>query len=296
MKLERVDNGEGGGGAAATDSSQEAPKGLEIKIGEETKTFGQEDVLGMLGEMEKLKGEAAKAKAFGDVSRRYQMSPEEFASQAEGAFGVLGQLMEAGIIGEDMKPVARKKEDEGGGEDDRFSRFFDKSEKQKSRGGADPGKDSVEALAAAAVRKALDPILEEMTGLKRDTAMLLQRGVSADLQEEFPELSKKEVLRAFNLALQDRSKTIAEHAKDIWNEKHAYEEELEKKLLEKYGVNKEEWAERNAIKEMSPGDQAAMLAQGKTFAFRGSRLGGKNPNAIEPGVAAARFLKARLGR
>jgi len=147
---------------------------------------------------------------------------------------------------------------------------------------------------AAIVSKALGPQFEEIRKLgERVAAVDKTQGdmIRLNLQEKvmgkFPVLKPSDVSQVFGSAMNDRSKSLWEHAEALANMKTAELTSMRTAHAKEFGIDLTKFDE-NKLKEQEAGGGAGVLYKGKTFSFN-PKKGEKD--AISPLKASMDFLE-----
>jgi len=248
---------------------------LEIQVGEETKTLSTEDINDALKKSGEL-GEVSKvAELISTAAGKYEADPETYIGQAEGAFATVRNLIEAGVIDEQGKIVTKKEEP-----------------KTTPKGAINAPLDTKdldpEKKMEGIIAKAIAPFQEKIKSLENDVSLSRRLDLEDKLKAKHPSLDSDDISKVFAIAMRDQTKNLWEHA-DLYEGKVKEKVKgMEAKWAEKYGVNPEEWDNRNKMKEMSPAEGMAFVTKGKKISIH-NRQGDKN--AVTPLQAARAFFK-----
>jgi len=261
------------------------------KVEVEGKEYSAEDVQNLINQGKTATQKAQEVAGILAAAEKYGVDPETYIAQAEGAFGVMTQLIADKVIDEkgnilkvDTKGTPVKKTEEG--DDDLLKIFGLSTEKTTDLKGADK--------VAAIVAKALGPQLDEIKKLgERVAAVDKTQGdmIRLSLQEKvmgkFPVLKPSDVSQAFASAMNDRSKSLWEHAEALSNVKTAELAELRKAHAKEFGIDVEKFDE-NKLREQEAGGGAGVLFKGKKFSF--SPKAGDS-NVVDPKKAAMEYIE-----
>ncbi len=223
------------------------------------------------------------AKVINDAAEKYQMDAGGYVDQAEGAFAVVGRLVQEGIINEQGELVTKKDPPKGGEEgDDLLDGLF--------KGPGKSGGSGSEDKTAEIIAKALGGFKEEVSGeigkLKQENSHLFRIILEKDMKTDYPDLSAEEISQAIGKASYDPKKRgVKFHAEEIMKTKGSTISALEEKILEKYGINKDEWEEKNKMKQQGAEGGAAAFIKKKKLSFTK-----KGEGYIHPKDATKEFL------
>jgi len=260
---------------------------ITVKIGEESKTLKAEEVVNMLNQQAGVTQESQKVAAIRDAASKYGMDAEGYVEQAEGSFGTLTKLFDAGVIdkeGNILKPDGDK------------GILPDPDPNKDGDHKPDPANANIEAIVDA-VSKRMEKTLEVLTkgqeGLSKNVQNTMKLGLKREVMAKHPELNEADVLNVLDSAQANTKKTLWDHAKDAVSAKATKTEEMDKHYAEKYGVNLEEFNKRNALKEQgADGGGAAAVVVNKKISFKAKRGDDK---VVTPKQATIEFMK-NLGK
>ena len=269
--------------------SPEETKGAG-KIQVDGKDYSVEDVQNIIKQGQSATQKAQEVAGVLAAAQKYGVDPETYIAQAEGAFGVMSQLIADKVIDEKgniLKVKAQEtKGDETGGDDDFMKLFNLPAGDTKGLGGADK--------IAAIVSKALGPQFEEMKKLgERVAAVDKTQGdmIRLNLQEKvmtkFPVLKPSDVSQAFGSAMNDRSKSLWEHAEALANVKTAELSSIRSEHAKEFGIDVTKFDE-NKLKEQEAGGGAGVLYKGKKFSFDPKK---GDADSVSPLKASMEFLE-----
>jgi hypothetical protein len=264
-----------------------------IQVGE--KNYGANDIQSMLA----AQAEATKVlQQFSEVQKaasRYGVSPVDFVRQAEGSFAAIAELIEKKVIDDRGNLLAGGSE--GSPDDDELLALL--GEKREQRQGAegfqrtpempDAGKSKALLRAFQEIKGSTGQLAREVEQLKKDNAALLRYNLAMKLQGAFPDLEEDDVNLVLERARGDRSKSLADHAKDLLSRRKTIEQTAQEKLAKALGIENIE-AHLNSLKQQKEGGVGAMF-QGKKMSFTS-----KGPDSVHPREAAKAFLEAALRR
>lgn len=280
MSVQKIDDGN-----HSDDGSKVAGK---IQV--DGKDYSVEDVQNIIKQGAAATQKAQEVAGVLAAAEKYGVDPETYIAQAEGAFGVMSQLIQDKVIDEKgniLKAAVEKPPAPEPGGDDDFMKLFNLSAGNTSDL---KGADKV----AAIVAKALGPQFEEMKKLgERVAAVDKTQGdmIRLNLQEKvmskFPALKPSDVSQVFGSAMNDRSKSLWEHAEVLSNAKTAELGEMRKTHAKEFGIDITKFDE-NKLKEQEAGGGAGVLYKGKKFSFDVKK---GDPDAVNPLKASMEYLE-----
>ena len=283
MTVKQIDEGDKSGKDEGTNDAG--------KIEVDGRSYSVEDVQNLVKQGTSATEKTKEVAAIKAAAEKYGVDVDTYLGQAEGAFGVMSQLITDKVIDEkgNIIKVEVKKPADGGseGETDLEKLFNLSGGEQGNLKGADK--------VAAIVAKALGPQLEEMKKLgDRVAAVDKTQGdmIRLNLEEKvtgkFPNLRPSDVSQVFGSAMNDRSKSLWEHAEIASKAKASDLSVLREEHAKEFGVNLEKFDE-NKLKEQEAGGGAGVLFKGKKFSFN-AKHGDKD--TISPAKAAAEYIES----
>jgi hypothetical protein len=251
-----------------------------MKIGE--KEYSDEELTQLVTQHEELSSQFEKAKPVFELAERYGVSPEQFASEAQGAFGALINLQEAGILDKDGRIVETA------------------VEKRPTSPPSDLPKSvaqpivNVDQIAEAALQK-LNPKIEalatENKTLRDSLNRLYREKIAETVKAKGYQVDDEDV----NLALASASRT----GKDFWEELDSRAERYkttEQRAIERFAKEHNlDIGELNKRREMhsKEGSMGQMITEGKRITSRPKR----GANEISPLEATEQLFRMRgLGK
>lgn len=252
-------------------STKDAPAALTIEIDGKQETVTAEDVLNLKAQQAGATQKTQMVAAILQASEKFGMTPEEYVEQAEGAFGVMGNLISDGVIDNtgnlvkktapDVKPPVIPPAQAPTGLEQRLDKL----------------------------EKVLASIPGEFESLKQDQTYMIRTDLQRQIQGKHPELNEDDVSRVFGIAMNDPKKgSVWQHAEAFVNQKTAMKADDRKKFAEEFGINLEQHDE-NKLRQASPEGAAAAIIKGKKIKFRPN----KGEDAVSPMQAAKEFFSRR---
>lgn len=273
-KLFAPDDGSGGGGEGTPQGNA-----LTIEIDGESKTVTPDDVVRIMNDNSTMTAKAEKIEKILTAAQKYDLDPEEYVAQAEGGFGVINKLIEEGIIDEHGDPVKGQKTPQG----------------EPPPKGADPN-DLKLNNADGAVLKAIQSLQgtveaqnQKLAELERDNLGLMRLRMQDKLQTKYPGLDEEDVSRVLGAAMNDKSMSVDEHAKNFMARKEEANQAAVKAWAKKHNIDLGAMEELNKIREQEAEGGAGALYKEKKFSFRGGK------KAVTPKQAAQEYFERNLG-
>jgi hypothetical protein len=217
------------------------------------------------------------------AAKKYNMTPDEYIEQAEGAFGVAAKLISDGIIDENGNILVNRQAPPPASPD-------------KRNDGLPPAPGTGTALERrlSIVEKALEgigDIHKSLGGIKEDQSRLVRLDLQRQIQAKHPGITEEDTHRILARAMNDRKKDLWTHASEYEAQKKESETELRRKFASDYGLDFEKLEAKrnpNRLNETGPeGGVGAMFAN-KKFKFN---AGKKDENAVSPRKAMEEYFR-----
>ncbi len=274
-----VDDGKGKG-------TGDEPASIEIELeGGEKKTMSAEDVGNLYAQQAGATKATQTAAEVVAAAKKYNLSVEDYVSHAEGAFAIGAKLVEDGIIDEQGEIIEKKKPEPG-----KKITVAPKLDEQVA--GLD-AETIANLKTLGTVTKALEGVNERMGSLEEDQASLIRGNLQGALKTKHKELNDDDCSKIFGISMEDRKKSLWDHAKDFVVKKKVATGETRATYAKEFGIeNLEEW-DANKLKEQDTGGGAAMLVEGKKVMFgsRKARLGKKDADVVTPKAAMIEYMR-----
>ena len=250
---------------------EETPK-LVIEIDGESKEFTPDDVTNLVKQQASATQKTQAVASVLQACDKYGVDPDTYLNQAEGAFSVVTNLINEGIIDNEGKLV--KKEPDP---------------KPKVEPPPDTplkvGADAATAKALEAIASKIDTIGSRIEKVEEGHSSLLQISIENQIKGKHPDFTSEDVSRVLGTAAADPTKDLWQHADTYSKAKTANESALEKKYAEKFGIDLEKF---NALNQQD-GRAASAVIEGKKISFDP-----RKKDAISPKQAMKEFI-ARQG-
>jgi len=258
------------------------------KIEVDGKEYSAEDVKNILAQGATATQKAQEVAGVKAAAEKYGVDLETYMGQAEGAFGVMSELISAGII--DEKGNVIKKEEKGTPikepEGDELAKLF----------GLPPGDTKVTGAAKIAeiVQRALAPQLGEITKLAERVAAvdktqgdMIRLNLEKEVGGKYPALKSHDISQVFARAMNDRSKSLWEHAEAVNAVRSAELASTRAIHAKEFGVDLTKFDE-NKLKEQEAGGGAGVIFKGKKFSFNAKK---GDEKAVNPRSAAIEYIE-----
>lgn len=232
----------------------------------EGKQYTADDVKQLLGQVTSATQSNQIAAKLKSVAAKYDIDPEGYLGQAEGALGVISELIEKGIInekGEIVQQMNEPRKDDKKGQDSLDDLFGKKQEPQSQ------GASNVEEIVA----KAMAGITAKMDQLAEIQAGMIREDYGRKIKQSFPDLDDDDISRVFASYQRDRSIGLMDHAKKLAEKKGAFVSSLKEQLAKEWGVDLEKLEKEkseNDINDAEGKGGAGVLFKGKKFSMRQS--------------------------
>ncbi len=261
------------------------------KIEVDGKEYSAEDVQNLIKQGTTATQKTQEVAGILAAAEKYGVDIDTYLSQAEGAFGVMSQLITDKVIDEKGNIVKKKTEEPAPKKDEEevdLDKLFNLSGEEKTKV---TGAEKI----AGIVAKALGPQLESMKKLGEKVAAvdktqgdMIRLNLEDKIVGKFPNLKPNDVSQVFASAMQDRSKSLWEHAETFSKAKASDMSVLRAEHAKEFGVNLEKFDE-NKLKEQEAGGGAGVFFKGKKFSFN-AKPGDKD--AVSPAKAAAEYIES----
>jgi len=269
----------------AKGSEESGPKGSGV-FEIDGKAYKPEDVKGLLAQVKSMTEKGRQAQIILDTAGKYGLDPESYVVQAEAALGVVGDLINKGVINDHGELVSSKEKEKGrdesseGGDLERFLKLTGKGEGDtKGLGGVD----RIAAVVAKAI--GIDQINQRIERFERTQNQMLRLDVENKLQAKFPNFSSEDVDRVLFAARMDPKKTIWQHAEERAEMKKAERARLREEVAKEFGIDPKQFDE-NKLKEQDAKGGASGMFKGKKFSFRSG-----DKEAVNPMRATMEFFR-----
>jgi len=255
------------------DPTKDAPTSLTIEIDGKQETVTAEDVLNLRAQQASATQKTQTVAAIIQAAEKFGLSPEEYVAQADGAFGVMGNLIDGGVIDNTGNVIKPKAPDVIG-------------PTLRTVAPAAPGVSKTEERLAN-LEEVIKSIPGELQTLRQDQTYVIRQDLQRQIQAKHPELTDDDVSRVFGTAMNDPEKaSVWQHAENFSKAKTTSVAEQRKQFAEEFGINIEQHDE-NLLRQKSPEGAAAHVIKGKKLSFNVSN---KDKDAITPLTAMKEHL------
>ena len=250
------------------------------------KTYGVKDVENLIAMQKSATEKTQTVAEILGAAEKYKISPAEYLSQSEGAFAVISQLIDEGVIDQQGKLVKKTGSDEGQGTKSVEELIASLQGTAKLDGQGEPtSEDKMLGVINKALKSFEDGISKRLEGIENTQSDQIRLNVQDRLKLKHKDLTDDDVSKVFGLAMNDRKKSVWQHAEDVAKEREGRKADLRKGYAKEFGVNLEEF-DRNKLKEQDAKGGASAIFPGKKFSFRN-----KGEGFVDPGKAAGEFLE-----
>ena len=272
------------------DSGKSDETNVAGKIEVDGKDYSVEDVQNLVKQGASATQKMQEVAGIKAAAEKYGVDVETYLGQAEGAFGVMSQLINDKVIdeqGNTIKKAGKEPTDTEPRGDVDFEKLFNLP------AGDTKGLAGIDKVAAI-VAKALEPQLAGMKELGDKVAAvdktqgdMIRLNLEEKVIGKFPNLKSDDVSRVFGSAMQDKSKSLWEHAETVSKAKASDVSSLREEHAKEFGINLGKFDE-NKLKEQEAGGGAGVLFKGKKFSFN-AKHGDKD--SVTPAKAAAEYIE-----
>ena len=250
---------------------------LTFEIDGEEKTFTPEDVQNLLSQQASATQKTQTVAEVLQAAERYGVSVDQYMQNAEGSFGVMTKLMDAGII-DDKGNILEKQgpapiETPPGGS-------------TPPGGLPTPPVAKGDKVFETAMKAMVDPLVDRLDRLSQDNVTLMRLRLGDNILAKFTNLTDEDVSAVFSVAERDQSKTLMQFAEERSNQKTNDTAATEEAFAKKYGVDLEKHKADLAF-EQDPSGGAGVMFSKKKFAFQKKK---GEEGTVTPVEATKRFL------
>ena len=256
---------------AEEEPTKDAPTEMTVEIDGEQVTVTAEDVVNLKAQQASATQKTQTVAAIQQAADKFGLSPEEYVAQADGAFGVMGDLISQKVIDNSGKLIEKKEPE------------IKPDDKLLFQQAAVPSKleERMENI-----EKIIGSIPGEIEGIKQDQTYIIRGDLQRQIQVKHPELNNDDISQIFGIAMNDAKKgDIWQHAEDFVGKKTAMKADDRTKFAEEFGINLEQHDE-NKLRQASPDGGAALVIKGKKLTF--SRT--KDKDSLTPMQAMKEFM------
>lgn len=246
------------------------PKAPEVvKIGEAE--YQPDQLQKIVAEHGQLSQQMEGFKSLREFAESLNMTPEELTSETRGAFARLTQLVQAGVLGEDLELVQKAPA----------------APPATPPPGTPPPKHTEGTVTLEQVKELmqemLKPIVADVGVVKTSTKQLTGHALQGSLRARHPSITDEQIAKAVVRAGKDRNKTVIQHADDIIGEVGEYRKQIKEELIKEYGLDP------NQLQEQGGDAEAATLIKGRKVTFNP-----KGENETTPLELTKQLFKARI--
>jgi len=244
---------------------------ITVEIGGEAKSFSPDDIQNLVSQQSAATQKTQQVSAVLKACNKFDMNPEVFVGQAEGAFDVIANLIDAGVVDEQGNII--KKDVEPKTKDVAFS-----------NANHNVSNISSEDKMLGVINKVLEPLTKKFEALEKDQMHLTRLRINDTISGKFDNLNESDMSEIFASAGADKTKTLMQHAEIISKKKGDSLLEQKRAIAKELGVDYDEFT-ANALREQGSDGGAAGLFKDKKISFK------KGKDTLSPKAAMADFFK-----
>jgi hypothetical protein len=244
---------------------------ITVEVDGESKNFSSDDIQNLVSQQASATQKTQQVSAVLKACNKFDMNPEVFVGQAEGAFDVIANLIDAGVVDEQGNIIKKEVE----------QKKVNTSFSNANQGGTSTSSDD---KMLSVINKVLEPLTKKFEALERDQMHLTRLRVNDTINGKFDNLDERDMSEIFATAGADKTKTLMQHAESISKKKGDNLLEQKRALAKELGVNYDEFT-ANALREQGSDGGAAGLFKDKKISFK------KGKDSLSPKAAMADFLK-----
>ena len=258
--------------------------GIVLEIDGEEKTFTPEQVLDMHKNLASATQNSQKAAPLLKLAEQVGLDPDDLSQQIPGAFSLIQDLVDQGIIDQDGNVIKQKAAQP---DDD----IKDDSDSTSSSDQISASK--IAALIEAKLEEKLTPFQKAIQDLGNTSTGLQRAEISRRLKTEYQDanLSDEDVTTIMSMSRASRGKmNLRQAAENFIGKRQEQMTQMEQQILDKYkkaGVDLSQF-DLNSLKEQDADSVAARITQDKRLSFR------KGEGTISPAQAAKDYLNMTL--
>ena len=259
--------------------------GIVLEIDGEEKTFTPEQVLDMHKNLASATQNSQKAAPLLKLAEQVGLDPDDLSQQIPGAFSLIQDLVDQGIIDQDGN-VIKQKAVAANADDDNDNDDSSSSSDQISAS-------KIAALIEAKLEEKLTPFQKAIQDLGNTSTGLQRAEISRRLKTEYQDanLSDEDVTTIMSMSRASRGKmNLRQAAENFIGKRQEQLTQMEQQILKKYkeaGVDLSQF-DLNSLKEQDADSVAARITQDKKLSFR------KGEGTISPAQAAKDYLNMTL--
>lgn len=251
------------------DANKDAPASITIEIDGQQVTKSAEDIKNLIAQQASATQKTQSVAAVLQTAEKYGLSPEDLVQQADGAFAVMSDLIERGIIDNKGAIIAKK---------------ADHAAPVIPKDPAIPKDQTGMGTRLDLIEKSLAMLPGRLDTIERDQTHMIRMDLQRNIQAKHVNLSDDDISKLFSTAMNDRSKTIWQHAESLSGTKNAGVADLRKQHAAEFGINLDDF-DANKLNEKDAGGGAGAIFKGKKFSFK------KTDESVSPRQATMEFFK-----
>lgn len=267
--------GNPGSGTGADDSGK-----VTVEIDGKTREVGKDEIVSLLSQQASITKKSQELTPLANLITKYGVGADQLVENIEGSFGLLGSLMEQGII------------DEKGNVKERLEVKKDEALPGFKLPGKDGNNEEGVSKALGPVLAALEQINQRLGGVEKDQMGLLRDSTERAVKAKYPDFTGEDVSKLFARASNDKSKGLWDHAEALKSENTTRLSALEEQILKKHGIDPE--AARNKLKEQSDEGGGLALLKSKEISFgKGPKKDSKSVTPMQAMMEHFRLKKEK---
>ena len=243
---------------------------ITVDVDGESKSFSSDDIQNLVSQQASATQKTQQVSAVMKACDKFDMDPEVFTSQAEGAFSVIANLIDAGVVDEQGNIIKKESKQN----DISFNKTTSSNKSHES------SEDKIFSV----INKVLEPLTKKFEVLEKDQMHLTRLRVNDSIQGKFKNLDEKDMSELFATAGADKTKTLMQHAEVFSKKKDDSFLEQKRTIAKELGVDYDEFT-ANALREQGAEGGAAGLFKDKKISFK------QGKDSLSPKAAMAEFFK-----
>lgn len=255
---------------------------LKIEVEGKEVEFGPEEVKQLLSEKATSQEILQQVTPALQAAEKYGIDPATYIKQAEGAFGVVTDLIDKGVIDRTGKLIEQVHKSTG--DDPKKGDDLKKVD--------DPKKETsvpdIVANVLEQVKELVKPLTGKLQEIEETQGGMIRTELEGRIQKQYPGLGHKDLKEIFARAMQDRNKDLWAHAKEVDAETGQEKAKLVEEELKKLGVDVEKIKTLNTIKTQLNTGGAGGLFQGTKISFNPK----KGEKSVKPVDATRAYFDA----
>lgn len=235
-------------------TGNDTPANITIEIDGEKVTKSAEDVTNLIAQQASATQKTQQVASVLQAAEKYGLSPEDLVQQADGAFAVMSDLIDKGLIDNTGKIIEKKVEPGTPPVIDPLKPVL-------------PADDTGLVKRMETIEKSLALLPDRLGAIERDQTHMIRMDLTDKIKTQHTNLTDDDVTKLFSIAMNDKTKTIWQHAEGLSNVKKSSVADLRKAHAEEFGVDIDKF-DANKLNEKDADGGAGVLFKGKKFSFK----------------------------